>query len=560
MNALTHRRRQLRVILPMVALLAVTAVAAMLIPSPNPVARAQGGTCAYAQTAGGLADLTFKQDERTTWEMGRTNTFTSTGPYVGRVQVNATAGTEVSTDPTFSCGSGTQSITIQKSGGPTQIHVQRCDPDQHHIQFTTVLLDGCSGQISTAYSWEWLEPTDAPIQVGPPLTRSGSQTTGGTSGNTTPAICDAQGQSGNSNVPNTLRTKGGPSIRGRWTGPNASNAQQITDSMRAHGEATQLIRRVRDGKATAEEAQETADTLWLMSHEFRSLNVSYDYEKTGRIKLFWDLVRHWATDEGLTPSEEARTAGVPWPVFYNRYGETFTPKQARERYGGAPDGHIGLWRNRNPVAWYTNDPGGLDEALVGPPKAHGEGKAGDHYSEQDGTWITQAEAFSKYGIIPSGTTMAEWEETHGLTPLPEWKHPDEQETTEPAPTCTGTSQPTQPVEPENSDRCSGDATEIVLTTDLNGVREIDLAQFPGLDHFAHFRRRKRGNPPIGGTERWGVLAYRGRWATGGNPPTPATGGGAPGRWRRRRSATVCRTRPLYAGSWGGVLAARGRPG
>ena len=78
--------------------------------------------------------------------------------------------------------------------------------------------------------------------------------------------------------------------------------------------------------------------------------------------------------------------------------------------------------------------------------------------------------------------------------------------------------------------------------------------------FAHFRRRKRGNPPIGGTERWGVLAYRGRWATGGNPPTPATGGGAPGRWRRRRSATVCRTRPLYAGSWGGVLAARGRPG
>ena len=78
--------------------------------------------------------------------------------------------------------------------------------------------------------------------------------------------------------------------------------------------------------------------------------------------------------------------------------------------------------------------------------------------------------------------------------------------------------------------------------------------------FPHFKRRKRGNRQVGGTERLGVPAYRGRQPTLKNPPTPATGGVAPGQWRPRRSATACRTRPLGAGSWGAVFATRGRPG
>ena len=65
--------------------------------------------------------------------------------------------------------------------------------------------------------------------------------------------------------------------------------------------------------------------------------------------------------------------------------------------------------------------------------------------------------------------------------------------------------------------------------------------------FAHFKRRKRGNPPFGGTEWRGVLVHQGRWRTVRNPRTLATGGVAPGRWRRRRSATVCRTRRQYGG-------------
>ena len=48
-----------------------------------------------------------------------------------------------------------------------------------------------------------------------------------------------------------------------------------------------------------------------------------------------------------------------------------------------------------------------------------------------------------------------------------------------------------------------------------------------------------------------------------NSPTPATVGVAPGQWRPRRSAMVCRTRPLGAGSWGAVLqpvSGQGGPG
>ena len=65
--------------------------------------------------------------------------------------------------------------------------------------------------------------------------------------------------------------------------------------------------------------------------------------------------------------------------------------------------------------------------------------------------------------------------------------------------------------------------------------------------FAHFKRRKRGNPPFGGTEWRGVPVHQGRRLTVRNPPTPTTGADAPGRWHPRRSATVCRTRPQCAG-------------
>ncbi len=78
--------------------------------------------------------------------------------------------------------------------------------------------------------------------------------------------------------------------------------------------------------------------------------------------------------------------------------------------------------------------------------------------------------------------------------------------------------------------------------------------------FTHFKRRKRGNPPFGGTEWRGVPVHQGRWPTVRNPPTPATGGDAPGRWRLRKWATACRTRPRCVGRWDALVAGHGRLG
>ena len=284
----------------MVALLAVTAVAAMLIPPPSPVVQAQGGTCANAQTPGRLADLTFKTEDNTTWEIGKTNTFRSRGPYVGSVQVDATAGIEVSTDPAFSCGSGAQALTLQKGAGPTEIHVQRCDPEQRHIEFTTVLIDGCNGQIRTVYTWKWLEPTDAPVGISqqdyqqPNRETPGAPTTSSMSSST----CNGQNQNGGSNSPEALNPQ--ETHRSEADGPGPTRVPySIVDAQKAHRKALDMLYKVRKGAATPEEAQEAADTLWLMSQEFRVTNISYDYAKTGRLKLLCKLLRQWVIDEGL---------------------------------------------------------------------------------------------------------------------------------------------------------------------------------------------------------------------------------------------------------------------
>ena len=335
--------------------------------------------------------------------------------------MTATAGIEVTTDPAFSCGSGGQAVTLQKGAGPTEIHVQRCDPDQRHVEFTTVLIDGCSGQIRTVYTWKWLEPTDAPVGISQQNDQQPNGETPGapTTSSTSSSTCNAQSQNGGSNPPEALKPTGDTPIRGSWTGPNTSAVQQIVDAQKAHRKALDMLYKVRKGTATPEEAQEAADTLWLMSHEFRVTNISYDYAKTGRLKLFWDLLRHWVTDEGLEASEEVRTAGVPWAVYENRCGEVFSPKEAVERYGGPGEDGLGVWHQKTPISYIGPSPGGLDEVIFGPTKDHGEGKSGDKYVDPDGVWLTESEAYRKYGDIPLGTmTKAEWEESHGLQPLP----------------------------------------------------------------------------------------------------------------------------------------------
>ena len=79
-----------------------------------------------------------------------------------------------------------------------------------------------------------------------------------------------------------------------------------------------------------------------------------------------------------------------------------------------------------------------------------------------------------------------------------------------------------------------------------GPRTSPTCPWPGLG-FTHFKRRRRGNLQSGGTGRLGVPAYRGWLRTVKNPLTPATGGGAPGRWHPRKWATACHTKLRYVG-------------
>ena len=253
MIGITNRRRQLQAVLPVVAILSLAAAAAILIPSLNQVPSVEG-TCQYTPTPGGLSDLGLKQQEAAYWEMDRINTFAATGPYVGRLQVDTKSGVELSTDPSFSCGSGNQSLALQKGSGSLTFHAQRCDAEQRYIEITTALVDACDGTIQTVYEWEWEGPVETSIaeakQTEARATRAArrkSSTTRTTSTRTTSSrTC--------STTPNALRPKGDPSIRGRWTGPNASSVQQISDAQRVYMEAIGLILPVGNGKASEEEA------------------------------------------------------------------------------------------------------------------------------------------------------------------------------------------------------------------------------------------------------------------------------------------------------------------
>ena len=60
-------------------------------------------------------------------------------------------------------------------------------------------------------------------------------------------------------------------------------------------------------------------------------------------------------------------------------------------------------------------------------------------------------------------------------------------------------------------------------------RRLPLSTQPKLG-FTHFKRRRRENLQVDGIGRPGVPAYQGLAADSEKPPTPATGGVAPGRW------------------------------
>ena len=78
--------------------------------------------------------------------------------------------------------------------------------------------------------------------------------------------------------------------------------------------------------------------------------------------------------------------------------------------------------------------------------------------------------------------------------------------------------------------------------------------------FAHFKPRRRVNLQVGSTGQPGLSIYPVLRRTVKNPRTPATSGGAPGRWHPQKLATAWRTRPRCDGSWAVVPASSEPPG
>ena len=178
-----------------------------------------------------------------------------------------------------------------------------------------------------------------------------------------------------------------------------------------------MMRRIWDNKASAEETQQTADTLWMMSHEFRKTPVTFPVRNTNQSMRIGNILRYWVTEAGLQPSEAARTAGVPWSIFVDRLGNKLSPAEARERYGGLDGRHITVWMNENNVRWFLSDPGGLNEVLVGPAKHYDDGIGNASFRDKDGNNLTTEDAMFAYGLPRFDESWEDYAAKHELTIL-----------------------------------------------------------------------------------------------------------------------------------------------
>ena len=420
-----ERRRQFRSLMSLGIVAVLAAAVAMDGTNLHQPDKADAQGCPYTQMESGAEELGFTSTTGTFTRPKENAHLAFAGPYRGTLVLSPDKDTAISTTDDVTCDSAGSTVNLEKSNATFNFYARNCKNVPDEVRFIVDMVDECrrpaqrtnfsvnmnDGQQAYNAMGDEGQPEQSSRYTKPPAPKAqGPQST--RPGGSNSQSC---ARANDNSLPRALRTEGNTSIRGRWTGPNDSSPRQYGDAMRSHSEASQLIKKVRDGKATPAEAQEIADTLWLMSHEWRvHRHMHFEDRTNGKLTRFWKLLRYWVTREGLEPSEEAKTAGVPWPVFKNKCGEVFTPKEARERYGGPPEGNLGLWSISNPLSYIGKSPGGLNEVIVGPPKDHGEGKAGDKYVDTEGTWLTEYEAYQKYGNIPAGSSKAEWEAANNL--------------------------------------------------------------------------------------------------------------------------------------------------
>ena len=98
------------------------------------------------------------------------------------------------------------------------------------------------------------------------------------------------------------------------------------------------------------------------------------------------------------------------------------------------------------------------------------------------------------------------------------------------------------------DECSDDPScRLEVTSEqLHGLYGSTNQWIPLLG-FAHFKPRRGGNLQVGGTGQPGLSIYPVLPRTVKNPRTPATGGGAPGRWHPQKLERAWHTMPRCDG-------------
>ena len=419
-----------------ITITALVAVAAVFSTQNTGVAF---GSCPYTPSPGDQADLWLDMNGEDTyftdaeWPGLEVKTFSLKGPFRGEVNIRTYTGWGLTTSTTsseISCTTA-QSYTAIKNSESMPIYLKRCNwGDNTSLQFGITHERKCILNAGQSHIYPMII-TESDME-GTPLT----YTTGGEdgAGNRRQEGAVTENDEGNrrqegtvtendeetstcTNQSDPLRPEEDTSTRGVWTGPNISQSEQISDASRIHSDGIAMMRRIWDNKASADEAQQTADTLWRMSHEFRKFPVTFPVRNTNRSMLIGNILRYWVTEAGLQPSEAARTAGVPWSIFVDRLGNKLSPAEARERYGGLDGRHITVWMNENNVRWFLSDPGGLNEVLVGPAKHYDDGIGNASFRDKDGNNLTTEDAMFAYGLPRFDESWEDYAAKHELTIL-----------------------------------------------------------------------------------------------------------------------------------------------
>ena len=254
--------------------------------------------------------------------------------------------------------------------------------------------------------------------------------------NTNGVVCNTNPAAASNGISLTQQLRDDETIMGRWTGPNRSSSDQLTDWLRTSEQMNDAMRTARDTTASQADKQAAADLLWSASIEFRSSAVRIHVNAEGKQTTQGAGSRAMSPSQwmrlvidisGLRPGPAVADDCAPWKVFVDSLNVALTGEEARERYGGMQGSEdITRYMNRNRIHIIRNT-GGLNECLVGAVK-HYDGPVSEFTitSQTDGSpliWITEEgrkltwpQATELFGFVYQ-ETEEQWAARNGLTAI-----------------------------------------------------------------------------------------------------------------------------------------------